>query len=333
MAMLAEPRRKQKWSLDPRNTAWSNDDSKFGQKMLEKMGWSKGKGLGAQEQGATEHIKVQVKNNQLGLGASANHEDNWLAPQEEFNQLLAELNSCHGQEGKDFSDKGKKSFNLEEKSKSSKRRVHYTKFTKGKDLSSRSKTDLDCIFGKRKKNDVSKESHSSSTTDKEKATPTVTSNLTVQEYFAKRMSEIKNKSVAIQTASAETQSFEEKRTKQKKEKKKRKEAEDCNKLKAKHPKKENLEEEEGWHAYHRSKKKTLAENQVGDPVYDQSLDASPKERPLCDEQGPTIGTIATEQKKKKKKKQEEMVMGSAQEQTSEKTGGSKKKKKKKKGLE
>lgn len=36
-------RRKQKWSVDPRNTAWSKDESKFGQKMLEKMGWSKGK--------------------------------------------------------------------------------------------------------------------------------------------------------------------------------------------------------------------------------------------------------------------------------------------------
>ncbi|CAH6828179.1 Pinx1 [Phodopus roborovskii] len=68
-------RRKQKWTVDPRNTAWSNDDSKFGQRMLEKMGWSKGKGLGAQEQGATEHIKVKVKNNNLGLGATNNTED------------------------------------------------------------------------------------------------------------------------------------------------------------------------------------------------------------------------------------------------------------------
>ncbi|OWK01019.1 PINX1, partial [Cervus elaphus hippelaphus] len=43
--------------------------------MLEKMGWSKGKGLGAQEQGATDHIKVQVKNNHLGLGATINNEE------------------------------------------------------------------------------------------------------------------------------------------------------------------------------------------------------------------------------------------------------------------
>ncbi|XP_015476450.1 PIN2/TERF1-interacting telomerase inhibitor 1 isoform X2 [Parus major] len=152
MAMLAEPRRKQKWSVDPRNTAWSNDDSKFGQKMLEKMGWSKGKGLGAQEQGNPEHIRVKVKNDVLGLGATINHEDNWIAHQDDFNQLLAELNNCHGQgETESSVKKKKKTFSLEEKSKSSKNRVHYMKFAKGKDLSSRTEQDLSCIFGRRQK--------------------------------------------------------------------------------------------------------------------------------------------------------------------------------------
>nr|XP_039336230.1 PIN2/TERF1-interacting telomerase inhibitor 1-like isoform X2 [Saimiri boliviensis boliviensis] len=133
MLMLAERWQKQKWAVDPQNTAWSNDDSKFGQRMPEKMGWSKGKGLGAQEQGATDHIKVQVKNNHLGLGATNNNKDNWIVHQDDFNQLLAELNTCHGQETADSSDKKKKkSFSLEEKSKISKDRVHYMKFTKGK---------------------------------------------------------------------------------------------------------------------------------------------------------------------------------------------------------
>ncbi|XP_073457055.1 PIN2/TERF1-interacting telomerase inhibitor 1-like [Aquarana catesbeiana] len=53
-------------------------------------------GLRAQEQGSTEHIKVQVKNNTLGLGACNNYEDKWIAHQDDFNQLLAELNNCHG---------------------------------------------------------------------------------------------------------------------------------------------------------------------------------------------------------------------------------------------
>ncbi|XP_066451018.1 PIN2/TERF1-interacting telomerase inhibitor 1 [Eleutherodactylus coqui] len=201
MAMLAEPRRKQKWSVDPRNSTWSKDESKFGQKMLEKMGWSKGKGLGAQEQGATEHIRVQVKNNTLGLGASSNHEDNWIAHQDDFNQLLAELNDCHGTASAASSDnENKKSFSLEEKSKSSKKRVHYMKFAKGKDLSSRSDSDLACIFGKREKvkkshqeetDSEQDESESPSPTSDTEPGNTVTSSLSVNEYFAKRMAALK----------------------------------------------------------------------------------------------------------------------------------------------
>ena len=45
---------------------WFVDQSKFGQRMLEKMGWQSGKGLGANEDGSTQHIKVSVKNNTLG---------------------------------------------------------------------------------------------------------------------------------------------------------------------------------------------------------------------------------------------------------------------------
>ncbi|XP_073480926.1 PIN2/TERF1-interacting telomerase inhibitor 1-like [Aquarana catesbeiana] len=217
MAMLAEPRRKQKWSVDPRNSAWTKDDSKFGQKMLEKMGWSKGKGLGAQEQGSTEHIKVQVKNNTLGLGACNNYEDKWIAHQDDFNQLLAELNDCHGTASSDSpSNDSKKSFSLEEKSKTSKKRVHYMKFAKGKDLSCRSDTDLACIFGKREKRKKSGQDEanadSEESEEKEQETPspknevelsnTVTSSLSVTQYFAKRMAELK-KSQSRRTESAQ----------------------------------------------------------------------------------------------------------------------------------
>ncbi|XP_075057307.1 PIN2/TERF1-interacting telomerase inhibitor 1 [Mixophyes fleayi] len=204
MAMLAEPRRKQKWSVDPRNSTWSKDESKVGQKMLEKMGWSKGKGLGAKEQGSTEHIKVQVKNNTMGLGASVNNEDNWVAHQDDFNQILAELNNCHGTASSESpGNDSKKSFSLEEKSKASKKRVHYMKFAKGKDLSCRSDTDLACIFGKREKvkkateeeAEVSPEEcegkKSPSPTTEVDPGNTVTSSLSVNEYFAKRMAELK----------------------------------------------------------------------------------------------------------------------------------------------
>lgn len=37
------------------------DDTKFGQKMLEKMGWKKGEGIGRDGQGVTENIKIRWK--------------------------------------------------------------------------------------------------------------------------------------------------------------------------------------------------------------------------------------------------------------------------------
>uniref|UniRef100_A0A8C0VL35 PIN2 (TERF1) interacting telomerase inhibitor 1 n=1 Tax=Cyanistes caeruleus TaxID=156563 RepID=A0A8C0VL35_CYACU len=246
-------RRKQKWSVDPRNTAWSNDDSKFGQKMLEKMGWSKGKGLGAQEQGNPEHIRVKVKNDVLGLGATINHEDNWIAHQDDFNQLLAELNNCHGQgETESSVKKKKKTFSLEEKSKSSKNRVHYMKFAKGKDLSSRTEQDLSCIFGRRQKSAKTQEDIADPDSQEEKnnwlsspgdGSNTVKSVLTVQEYFAQRMAKLKGSQKETETkvehsspaADEAVEPSEELETKIKKKKKKQKRddeaewTEDCEK--------------------------------------------------------------------------------------------------------
>uniref|UniRef100_A0ABK0LIX0 PIN2/TERF1 interacting, telomerase inhibitor 1 n=1 Tax=Rattus norvegicus TaxID=10116 RepID=A0ABK0LIX0_RAT len=252
MSMLAERRRKQKWAVDPRNTAWSNDDSKFGQKMLEKMGWSKGKGLGAQEQGATEHIKVKVKNNHLGLGATNNNE----------------VNSSDNKE--------KKSFSLEEKSKISKNRVHYMKFTKGKDLSSRSETDLDCIFGKRRNKKLAQDGCSNSTADEADTslttTTTTTSAFTIQEYFAKRMAQLKSKSQAAAPGS----DLSETPIEWKKGKKKTKEAagtdiENSPQHKAKrHKKKKRVEAERGPAA----KKRDQVELQPGGPSGDECSDAS-----------------------------------------------------------
>ncbi|XP_029966582.1 PIN2/TERF1-interacting telomerase inhibitor 1-like [Salarias fasciatus] len=248
MSMLAEPRRKQKWSVDPRNSAWSNDDSKFGQKMLERMGWSKGKGLGRTEQGSTDHIKVKVKNDSYGLGANASHEDKWIAHQDDFNELLAQLNNCHGQNSNGTPPEEPRGFSLEEKSKTSRKRVHYMKFTKGKDLSSRSETDLNCIFGKRAKPPKEQEQESNSgdssqgeteenaaaapsELDPESITNTVTSTLTMQEYFAQRMARLKNGRGAQSAAASEETSparddTEEPEKKKKKKKKNKKSSEE-----------------------------------------------------------------------------------------------------------
>lgn len=92
------------------------------------------KGLGRSEQGCTDHVKVKLKNDSYGLGVNTSYEvsyginilisfycfrnakivrfflnvvdrfffflllqDNWIAHQDDFNELLAQLNNHHGQ--------------------------------------------------------------------------------------------------------------------------------------------------------------------------------------------------------------------------------------------
>ncbi|XP_053072662.1 PIN2/TERF1-interacting telomerase inhibitor 1 isoform X2 [Acinonyx jubatus] len=280
MSMLAERRRKQKWAVDPRNTAWSNDDSKFGQRMLEKMGWSKGKGLGAQEQGATDHIKVQVKNNHLGLGATINNEDNWIAHQDDFNQLLAELNTCHGQETADSSDnKEKKTFSLEEKSKISKNRVHYMKFTK----EWTSMGGLPGLMYSSAKVSAFIDDSSPATPDGNAPSTTTTSAFTIQEYFAKRMAELKNKPQVIAAGPdlTETQ-MERKRGKKRKKEAKDKNVENYTEPKAK-------------------KKRDQVEWQLRDPCWDENSGVSAEDGEDC-VWPPDDQDIAPKPKKRKQKK-------------------------------
>ncbi|RHZ88022.1 hypothetical protein Glove_26g105 [Diversispora epigaea] len=89
---LAGPKIKQRISANPRNVAWSNDTKKFGHQMLLKMGWEPGKGLGLDENGAQENIKLSIKKDNLGIGASKKTVDNWLDNSTAFDELLKGLN-------------------------------------------------------------------------------------------------------------------------------------------------------------------------------------------------------------------------------------------------
>jgi hypothetical protein len=54
---------------------WAHDTSRFGYKLLQKYGWSDGKGLGANLDGITSHIKVVQKADTKGsFQKSFNHE-------------------------------------------------------------------------------------------------------------------------------------------------------------------------------------------------------------------------------------------------------------------
>lgn len=83
---------------DTLNQAWKNDKTKFGLKMLQKMGWSEGKGLGKNEDGVSEHVKVAKKSNNLGLGAT--HDSSgaagWASTAVSFNGVLETLGKAYG---------------------------------------------------------------------------------------------------------------------------------------------------------------------------------------------------------------------------------------------
>ncbi|XP_067054095.1 PIN2/TERF1-interacting telomerase inhibitor 1-like isoform X2 [Acropora muricata] len=202
MAMLAERKKKQKWSADPRNTNWSNDTSRFGYQMLSKMGWDSGKGLGAKEDGMTAFIKTVKRKHNLGFGAEKSNEDNWLSHQLAFDDLLSQLNQHSENETEDRPKKKKKKYELEKTARQSRKRVFYNKFIRSKDLSSKSAEDMACVFGRRSKSDPvtpqelseDEESDLSTTSCSPRGlhgVQTITSGQNIQEYFQKKMMEIK----------------------------------------------------------------------------------------------------------------------------------------------
>merc|ERR1711971_1028351 len=202
MSMLSDMRKRQKWTLNPRGNLWAQDESKVGQKLMEKMGWSKGKGLGAKEQGDVDHITVKFKDKEdvKGVGFEG-HDSTWIAHQDEFAAVLAALNETHGsgagtepkrEDNVDGADEVAPS-SLENKSKKLKKRVHYHKFTRGKDLSRYSSKDLECILGSdavKKKRKEGGEEISVGEVVKSHGLVTINSG-SINDYFAKKMADLK----------------------------------------------------------------------------------------------------------------------------------------------
>jgi len=198
---LAEVKNKQKWSLNPRGNLWANDTQKFGLKLMEKMGYEQGQGLGAKKSGALLPIAVRQKSDNKGIGFDG-HDDTWLAHQDDFSAVLASLNVEHGST-EQIKEDGKKS--LERLSKKSRKRVHYQRFTRGKDLANYSKDDLGCILGtksekfqekqkEREKGEEKSNEEEEEVGSEEKSHGLVTiKGGNYQDYFEKKMAALKEK--------------------------------------------------------------------------------------------------------------------------------------------
>lgn len=178
--MLSGKKSKQVVSANPCGNNWSKDDSKFGQKMLEKMGWEKGKGLGANLEGRAEHVKVSTKSDTRGVGFDNSASDEWLSHQEDFCDILKNLNDLHSNNKNEeiLEKKSEREKKREPKMKAD--RARYIKVRKSKDVKSKSEADLTCIFGGNKK-------------EKKKGIRTVESAENMKEYFERKMKERKLK--------------------------------------------------------------------------------------------------------------------------------------------
>ena len=78
--------------LRPSGISKKKVESEFGLKMLQKMGWSEDKGLGAEGAGIKECIQVSRREELEGLGYNAKKfvDDNWW--KDSFNQALQKVN-------------------------------------------------------------------------------------------------------------------------------------------------------------------------------------------------------------------------------------------------
>lgn len=123
--------------------------------MLKSMGWEKGKGLGKEQHGNVNFIQIRYKQDANGLGFEKLKDNQWTQHEDTFNSLLKSLNSenkdnsAGEQEEPDVSETLKNRKSLESLSKNSKSRVHYKRYTRGKDISRYSEKDLANIFGKK----------------------------------------------------------------------------------------------------------------------------------------------------------------------------------------
>lgn len=147
---------------EQRNSEWANDTSSFGQKMLLKMGWSQGKGLGKNQQGTSTNLRAIRREEGLGLGASTDKTGDlgFSVTSRNFHGVLASLKEHHGSTVDDSQSSTSSKKNKKSKSRSLKRsesgltmpsnRVtagHARKMREAKDLNSKSKEDMAAIFG------------------------------------------------------------------------------------------------------------------------------------------------------------------------------------------
>eukprot|EP00190_Bangiopsis_sp_CCMP1999_P005064 CAMPEP_0198730378 /NCGR_PEP_ID=MMETSP1475-20131203/24301_1 /TAXON_ID= ORGANISM="Unidentified sp., Strain CCMP1999" /NCGR_SAMPLE_ID=MMETSP1475 /ASSEMBLY_ACC=CAM_ASM_001111 /LENGTH=223 /DNA_ID=CAMNT_0044493175 /DNA_START=27 /DNA_END=698 /DNA_ORIENTATION=- len=141
--------------LDTQNQTWRKDESGFGFQMLQKMGWSEGKGLGANEDGMQKPIVLRRKLDTAGLGVQKIAADAWKAGAEvsaSFDNVLTRLGAVGNMPqqkspSEDATSGEDETVHRSIAKKSSRKVSYHSRRAKGKNVKSYSGRDLKEIFG------------------------------------------------------------------------------------------------------------------------------------------------------------------------------------------
>lgn len=208
------------------------------------MGWSKGKGLGVDLNGEQDFVKVSYKLDQKGLGFT-DRDDQWTQHEDQFNHLLKSFDE-NGSKSNSGDDDNVTTTNqqetgthtsglsLEQLSKKSRARVHYKKFTRGKDMSRYNEKDLANIFGRRtldekptEENEVIEIEMKTDENNDIKIVPnfgitTIETGISVNDYFKQKLSVLRG-----DCGNSNEKTIDEKRKKNKKSKQRDEILNDC----------------------------------------------------------------------------------------------------------
>ncbi|CAJ0593160.1 unnamed protein product [Cylicocyclus nassatus] len=366
MSILAEPRRKQRLSIDPRNLQWKNDQDKFSQKLMKKMGWSEGEGLGRNLQGSADHVKLKANYTGKGLGADklASYDSTWIGHHDDFADLLNALNKnkkdCIKVTTEEEKEERAKRISLELSSKSLRRRIHYQKFTRAKDTSNYTESDRAAILGivhkpetesPQKEETKEEKSPTKNEEDVEMKSNTTVSSMSVGEYFAAKMAAMKAKreqggsegkidSVKLEETHVEEeiteQELEEERKERKKKRKEKNRLRDSvhceTPLEFEQVKQEIMEEEEAIEKQQEQRRRIKREKKLKRRQEREKAELVGEAKRAKVEE--ICGEDETEKplKKEKKRKDKEEIMEEAEQLSDESRERKKKKKNENKGI-
>ncbi len=120
---------------DTLNSHWKNDKGGFGYRMLQKLGWNEDKGLGKNEDGIKEAVKVKRVSGTAGVGAQGDDTGNnaWNSTTSSFNDVLSKLKASYGDSSSSSSRSSNSNAKKDKKSKKDKKEKKKKKEMKSND--------------------------------------------------------------------------------------------------------------------------------------------------------------------------------------------------------